>query len=200
MLRPVEDGMAREPRKPYSLTFLLWWLPVVVAVAGGVWTVIIFVVGQIDLQKKAQAERDSIARSEIQQRENNSRSQLLDAQQPFLQKQLDLYFLTVQVTGRIVTLPRDSEAWKENDQRFWQLYWSELAMVESIDVQTAMRRLGYQVAALKLRGSAPQLELCVYELAHAIRSSIETRWHIESSGDYGGRCPTVNPNDALPIK
>ncbi len=48
----------------------------------------------------------------------------LEAQKPFLEKQLELYFEAANINGQLsVTHPTDDK-WAKSENRFWQLYWS----------------------------------------------------------------------------
>ncbi|VIO70550.1 hypothetical protein CI1B_32040 [Bradyrhizobium ivorense] len=55
----------------------------------------------------------------------------LEAQRPFLQKKLEVYFDAVRAAGRLTdqALAPTSPEWKVNVQRFLALRWSELEMV-----------------------------------------------------------------------
>jgi hypothetical protein len=145
------------------------WLPVLTVVGGALWGLYTF----IDHQKESnrllqeQAQRDGQAR-------------LIEAQRPFLQKQLDLYFETAQIAGRLVTIKPGTDKWQENETRFWALYWSELSMVEHGVVEAAMKHFGDTLLVYDGKPDDPAtrraLESAAYELAHAIRSGIESAW------------------------
>jgi hypothetical protein len=153
---------------PSILQFILWWLPVVAAVATGLWTMVTF----------------------VNERANQTNAQVLQAQQPFLSKQLDLYGEVLKEVGKLVTLPRDDKEWTKSEMRFWQLYWSELSMVESGEVEGAMVRFANQLNTYKKDGpNLKVLEHCSYELAHAVRRSIQTRWQVAQSQAIGTECP-----------
>src|SRR5437588_830515 len=67
-----------------------------------------------------------VARNAADQEKHDEATRTVEARQPFLKKQLDLYFEAAQTTGKLVTLAPDAEEWKELERRFWELYWSEL--------------------------------------------------------------------------
>jgi hypothetical protein len=126
------------------------------------------------------------------QQDKQAQTRLLETQQPFLQKQLDLYFETVKVTGALVTEPMDSKEWQAAERRFWSLYWSELSMVEAGDVEATMVRLGAQLDRYKGKpddATMSVLKTCVYDLAHVIRRAIEVRWQITSGPRWETSCP-----------
>src|SRR5262249_43441625 len=154
---------------PYVLKVIGWSLPLAAAVATAIWTVVVFVSEAIQNGEKARDDR-----------QKQISAQLLEAQKPFLQKQLELYFYTLEVVGRLVTMPSDSEEWKINNMRFWQLYWTELAMVETEEVEQAMRNFGHQLKRIDFGGSnSPSgaagrpIDSCAYELSRAIKQSIQ---------------------------
>ncbi len=63
------------------------------------------------------------------------------------------------------------------DKRFWELYWGELALVESKDVEGAMVALGKE-----LKKSSPEkenLQKLSLNLAHACKSSIHESWGVD---------------------
>ena len=84
-------------------------------------------------------------RSEIDQREQADQriaeTRRVEATKPFLERQLRLYTEAAQVAARIAT-SRDQSATDEAVERFWQLYWGELALVENEAVEGAMKAFG----------------------------------------------------------
>jgi hypothetical protein len=151
------------------LNLIQSWLPVLTVVGGALWGLFTYV----DHQKE-------MAGQAAQQENKQTAARLLEAQRPFLEKQLALYFETAQVAGKLVTLKPGSTEWDNNETRFWQLYWSELSMVESQDIESAMVKVGQNLTDYK---NAPireenrrTLDVSVYELAHAIRNGIKTTW------------------------
>jgi hypothetical protein len=149
------------------LEILKGWLPVLTAVIGGLWGLFTYV----ENQKQTAAKE--------------SQTLLIRAQQPFLQKQLDLYFETSTIVGKLVTEDPHSDSWKANDERFWALYWSELAMVETRELEAAMKSFG---DALKIyertpdSGSKERLQSAALAVAHAIRASVESGWGVRTVG------------------
>jgi hypothetical protein len=66
-----------------------------------------------------------IARATDVQQKQQATARLLEAQRPFLEKQLSLHFEAAQVASKLVTLKPGAD-WDNTETRFWQLYWSEL--------------------------------------------------------------------------
>jgi hypothetical protein len=50
---------------------------------------------------------------------------------PYYVKQLDLYLESARVTARLAAMKKDDPGYQETVNRFWELYWGELAFVES---------------------------------------------------------------------
>jgi hypothetical protein len=151
------------------LNLIQAWLPVLTVVVGTLWGLYTY----LDHQKE-------VANQAARQDKQQAAARLFEAQKPLLEQQLALYFEAAQVAGKLVTLkPGDSE-WGNNENRFWQLYWSELSMVESRDVEGAMVNVGKQLVEYKKYPNKDEnihaLNTSVYELAHAIRNGIQTAW------------------------
>jgi hypothetical protein len=143
-------------------------LPVLVALAGGIWALYNYMGQQERLAMERRFEDD-----------RQTRARLIEAQRPFLTQQLALYFETSQLVGKIITQPPKTDEWSKLENRFWALYWSELAMVEHPVVESAMKNFGDQLATFRNDPSEAQrriLERRAYELAHAIRSGIVSAW------------------------
>ncbi|HEX6829930.1 MAG TPA: hypothetical protein VF090_00105 [Methyloceanibacter sp.] len=161
------ESPAGEPHAWVSLVMGL--LPIATAVGGALWGLYAY----FDNQREAQ---EAAAR----QAEHDGQSRLIEAQRPFLVKQLDLYFETAQIAGKLVSLDPASEEWRESERRYWALYWSELSMVEHPVVESAMTKFGKALEQFKAAPEANKTALkdeC-YELAHAIRSGIKEAWGV----------------------
>ena len=144
-------------------------LPIVTAVGGALWGLYAY----FDRQREAQ---EAAAR----QAAHDGQARLIEAQRPFLIKQLDLYFETAQIAGKLVSLDPASEEWQASERRYWALYWSELSMVEHKLVETAMSKFGTALEKFKAAPEANETALknACYRLAHAIRSGIEEAWGV----------------------
>jgi len=104
-------------------------------------------------------------------------ARLFESRKPFLELQLKLYTETAQIAGRLVVANVDNEEFKQALYRFWQLYWSELAVVEDQQVERAMEKVGFALKTMQ-RTDEPHkvLEDAVLELAHALRDGIVNEW------------------------
>jgi hypothetical protein len=165
----VAPQQSDENRTHAMLAIIQAWLPVLTVVVGAVWGLYTYLQHQkeVERQQAIQAERDATTRR-------------IEAQKPFLQKQLELYFETAQIVGRLVTMKPGSADWDTLERRYWALYWSELSMVEHHVVEEAMVKFG---AALSDYKEAPDnrdkiraLNNAAYQLAHAIRTGVESAW------------------------
>jgi len=154
------------PRRPPA--FLTGWWTIIVAVVVALWALTQFISAKIDA---ADTER-------------------LKAQQPFLTKQLDTYSEVMKQVGILITVPRDRKEWVQSEERYWQLYWSELSVVESPEVEGGMVRFANQLNIFKRDGSnIDTLQNCSYELAHYVRASIQARWAVGNIGTREPLCP-----------
>jgi hypothetical protein len=164
------------------------WLPVLTVVGGALWALYTYLDHQAE-----------VARNVNLQERRDTNIRLLEARKPFLEKQLALYFETAAVVGKIVTITPDyTREWPEVERRFWELYWSELAMVEDEAVEAAMVKFSTHLSEYKASyyKSIPDhnptkledLKKPLYddslELSHAIRDSIFNRWDYSQPIDY----------------
>jgi hypothetical protein len=120
------------------------WLPVLTVVGGALWGLFTYLDHAKEAAKTQAASEQNLAIERKSQSEQESRTRLIEVQKPFLDKQLALYLEASQVVGRLVakdlydpTNPPE-DVWKVDLDRFEELYWSELTMVEHTEVATAM--------------------------------------------------------------
>jgi hypothetical protein len=150
------------------------WLPVLTVVVGAMWALYTYIDHQKEIEREAarQAAKEAVTRK-------------LEVQKPFLEKQLALYFEAAQVTGRLATRKPGDKVWEDNEDRFWQLYWSELSMVETRAVEAAMVKVGATLLDYKKSPENEETKRAfagaIYELAHAIRDGIESAWQSEQA-------------------
>src|SRR5215218_7540981 len=155
-------------------SYLAEIIPILTAIIGGLWTLNLYL---------DQREKNQRAMSESARKEQETR--LLEAQKPFLVKQLDLYFETASLVGKLVTTDPSEPNWKDLERKYWALYWSELSMVEHRVVEEAMKKFGDALTAYsKDQNDANKraLQSAAYHLAHAIRSGIEHVWGTTATG------------------
>jgi hypothetical protein len=156
------------------------WLPVLTVVVGALWALYTYLDHQKQLERERalQVQKDAITRR-------------IEVQKPFLQKQLELYFETAQIVGKLVTTKPASADWDNLERRYWALYWSELSMVEDKIVEEAMVKFGATLQDYKSRPDNTDgiraLNGAAYELAHAIRTAIESAW--SGNPQQGQRAP-----------
>jgi hypothetical protein len=109
----------------------------------------------------------------------NFRSARAARKQPFLLKQLDLCHDASLAAARLASL-RDRDQWLDARQRFWELFYGPLSIVEDGQVKTAMEAFGRELAALNEMPPLPasSLEQPSYRLARAMRVLILNSWSI----------------------
>ena len=107
-------------------------------------------------------------------REREAETRRIEAMKPYLERQLKLYTEATQIAATLATVTADSIEDKTM-QRFWELYWGELALVENADVEKAMVQFGQGLQNGYNKSRLQQLSL---ELAHACRESLATSWGV----------------------
>src|SRR3954468_14255640 len=115
---------------PATFDDLLKALGVIGAIVSFVWAVYQWRISQDMTYVQRQ---DEISKTASQRR--------VEAQTPFLTKQLALYSEITQIAARLPTQPPSPE-WRRSLDRFWELYWGELALVENPEVEAEMKLLG----------------------------------------------------------
>jgi hypothetical protein len=123
--------------------------------------------------------QDQSRRSLEQQRleaARNAETRRIESTRPFLERQLKLYTEATQIASAIATT-KDSPERSKALQRFWQLYYGELALVENKEVEAAMVRLG---RALQSGASAELLRGLSLQLAHRCRESLDRSWGVQA--------------------
>jgi hypothetical protein len=101
----------------------------------------------------------------------------IEATKPFLDRQLALYTEVSRIASQIVT-QGDTEVGKKALLRFEELYWGELALVESPTVEAAMVRM---MNGLRNRSTtSDELKQSSLALVHACRESLDKSWGIHA--------------------
>lgn len=108
--------------------------------------------------------------------QQQSETRRIEATKPFLERQLALYTEVTQLASTIATTSDTKKKDKALD-RFWSLYWGELALVEDAFVEGAMVKLG---DALRNKASDDELKQLALDLAHACRNSLARSWGVEA--------------------
>ena len=93
--------------------------------------------------------------------------QAIEAAKPYLEKKLEWCEEAVETASYIANSEKPS---KEKKQRFWELYWGVLGMVERDDISKAMIEYG---KALEANEKLTQKSL---DIAHACRKELSNDW------------------------
>ncbi len=106
-----------------------------------------------------------------------------ETKRPFIEQQFKLYGEAVAVASRLArAVDRGQQPPPKDIQRFWELYWGPLAMVEDFRVEAAMvvfgRSLEDHVGSLGNECSK-MLNQASLALAHSARQSLEKQWGVE---------------------
>jgi apolipoprotein N-acyltransferase len=99
----------------------------------------------------------------------------IEATKPFLERQLKLYTEATQAAATLAT-SKNAEELDTANERFWSLYWGELALVEDEKVEAAMVQFG---RALEAGSVGQQLQISSLALAHACRDSLAESWGVK---------------------
>jgi len=123
-------------------------------------------------------------------------SRRIEATKPFLERQLALYTEATQVASTIATTT-DSTKKRQALERFWSLYWGELALVEDAFVEGEMVKFG---AALERSAGEDEIRQQALNLAHASRNSLARSWGVAAwesphwwKPSAGGGAATAEP-------
>lgn len=118
---------------------------------------------------------------EIDQKVLENIALVRESKMVFLKKQFDLYVEAVSVVSRLAN--GYDYARREADlERFWQLYWGELGMVEDPNVEGAMIAIGEILGTIKTSDPPQeireQLKIASLNLSHCVSKSLEESWGI----------------------
>ena len=148
------------PSKKETSETLIKWIGALVAAGGLLWGATSFLI---------------TARIQAETRQ-------LEARKPFLDRQLTLYTEATQ-NAAILATSNDPDAIAKARQRFWELYWGQLAMVENGGlsakeggVEAAMVAFGQ---CLNRGCPQPELQPLALRLAHACRDSLAVSWGVQ---------------------
>ncbi len=103
-------------------------------------------------------------------------ARLFESRKPFLELQLKLYTETAQIGGKLAVADIGKDEFEKAVYRFWELYWSELAVVEDKKVEQAMEKVGEALGKMQNGEPRKVLEDAVLDLAHALHDGIVTEW------------------------
>ena len=188
----VEDSRCEEPRPSQRWAQVA---AIIVSFAPAVWGATWSVYTYTNTAAKQEA---SVARA-----------RLIEAQQPFLQRQLEVFFETVELAGRLVADVPCTPKYEGDVQRFSALFWSTMTMVESSSIRDAMvdlkvaldnyldggkicQKVGNKRGESERADDTFDLQRAVWNLARAIRGSIEHSW---SGGPGAPPIVTPSPRD-----
>jgi hypothetical protein len=137
------------------------------------------VITYLDHQKEAR-------RQHFEQAKRDTDARMFEARKPFNEMQLELYAQVAKVTGEIVTTTDFANPkWGENVRRFYQLFWTELSMVEDHEVKKEMEKFSTELRNITrvddYKSKVPhlrELQQASYRLASALRASIASSWSL----------------------
>jgi cell division protein FtsB len=150
------------------------------ALIAGYWTYYTYTSDKRERSKATEIAQRNLEQTRADIEKTAAETRKLEAQRPFLQKKLDIYFEAVQVAGRLtqIDLSPSSLEWKDNARRFWMLRWSELEMVGDAGIREAARRVGEQIVEVEHDPDRKRHDLrwMVECLSDELRLSLEHSW------------------------
>jgi len=111
-------------------------------------------------------------------KKRDAEQRFLESRRPFVELRQRLYLEAIRAAEVLATpeahTPEESTAAKK---RFWELYWGELSLVETTDVEEAMVQLG-KVFDPNVKVRLTEAQEKTYELAHVLSNSLKASWGI----------------------
>ncbi len=151
---------------------------VVAGVVASVYAVSVAANKDADARKAEAASRTWELNKFDYQRKLDALSKAREAALPFLKLRMDRYQEAVKVAGVLADKERHTpEQYNSAEQRFWELYWAELSMVESDGVERRMVKLKN---ALYPQSENTKVQDAVLRLAQEIRRSTALSWGIKT--------------------
>lgn len=188
-----ESGKSLSPRTEASLAVIQALFPIAASLATAIWAINGYFEEQEKNRQQQAAARDV---------------RFAEARKPFYEMQLNTYQKAASVAGHLAAAPANtSEEFRADRNRFYELYWSELSMVEDDEVKDRMVKLEQALANYEADGSKrQQLQNRVYCLAVALKSSIASSWTVSfENNPPKTSTPAKTPNksycdrDELPL-
>jgi hypothetical protein len=142
------------------LPIIVGYLPIIALLGGG-----LFTLGKYLDEKTTEEIKNHQARQ-------------IELQRPFIERQSNLFFETARVIGKLMTTNPGSE-WNALERRYWELYYSELAMVEPCEVDQAMAEFADALKKYKTETTDENREELgenAIAVAHALRSGMAETW------------------------
>jgi hypothetical protein len=129
---------------------------------------------------------------EIQQRVLQAQVNERESKRVFLDKQAELYFEVVPLVSRLANIESADLIKKEDESRFWHIFWGELGMVEDADVARAMDLFGASLNAFQGRVSndpcANKRKAISLMLSHCVRKSLGDNWGVKLQDESINTC------------
>ncbi|MCH8090747.1 MAG: hypothetical protein IID53_16525 [Proteobacteria bacterium] len=120
-------------------------------------------------------------RLEIDQKVLENQALVRKSKMIFLKKQFELYIEAVSVVSRLANT-NHYENRKDDLQRYWQLYWGDLGMVEDPKVEQAMIAVGKILMTedkSPLADKMSRLKNASLDLSHCVSKSLEASWGVQ---------------------
>lgn len=119
-------------------------------------------------------------------------SVMRELRKPYEEKRLSLYLEATRLMATLAANPADPDIEKKK-QRFWELYWGELAFVESDQIEQGMVkfcRMEFDPSQCNSRDNAKLAQALTF--SRAASKEIRDRW-------FEKPAPPITKNSALPV-
>ncbi len=129
---------------------------------------------------------------DIQQRVLQAQVNERESKRVFLEKQAELYFEVVPLVSKLANTESPDLIEKEDQTRFWHIFWGELGMVEDADVARAMDLFGASLNAFQGNTAnaqcAKRRKAISLMLSHCVRKSLGDNWGVQLQDESINRC------------
>jgi hypothetical protein len=111
-------------------------------------------------------------------RKHEAEARKIEASKVYLDRQLKLFEEATSVAARLA-IAKPALRKPEDVERFWQLYWGELGLVEKGNVASAMATYGSILDSSAESPAKSPLGQAAIKIAHAARDELAQSWKVE---------------------
>ena len=120
---------------------------------------------------------------DLAQRRLQAEAAQRESKKVFLDKQALLFFESVPLVSRLAIAATPGEMAEKDQQRFLELFWGELGMVEDVAVARSMDLFGRSLEAFRASGPdnacAAERRSISLTLSHCVRKSLGANWGVD---------------------
>ena len=172
-LRPVEQQQPSTRERTLRLFERL--LPILIAVAGGIWAVVLFT-----------NNRTEVAARQVSEQAAYSRARLVEAQKPFIDHQFAIYKDLTRLLGELLVFREgDRPKWDKNYDEYWRVHIGPMHFVEDATVREANLKFGEALESYRQVGNADtyrKVRETSEALIIAMKNDLKASW---TTGELG---------------